>query len=185
MQEGNGNVTKIDAVAAKVVARKVFDEQPNPLGIPFGGFGGTPEEAGDSFSDEDKEAGPDRSHMEGQLPEIELPVGVREALEHKSWKKALRSVLTEEQHTELEAAKKARQAKAREVAVRYRVFQLQAMLRLKEDQLAAVSEVVDRIEGEDLLARLESGEMDIFNFDPTGKKEKVEPKDRKEILTPG
>lgn len=171
------------SLAAKVVSKKVFQERNNPLLAPFGQS--KKMDVGDSFSDEDSESNEDqRNSMEKKLKEIVVPVPISTALRHAIWKKSQQSILTDDQQSAVEQYDERRTKHTRDVAVEYRVWQLARQLRLRTDQIEAISEIVDRIEGDQLVEQMNQRQgLSMIILKAGGKESKpVEADDLKDVL---
>ena len=172
-------------LAAKAVSKKVFGERKKLF--QFRGVGQPPKSDQaevDSLSDEDAEASENRNPNDSRRNNrnrIQGSVTFEKALNHKLWKKSLTAVMTTQQLEKLEQTKTTRRKKVREVAVSYRVMQLAEQLRLRQDQMKPLTEIVDRIEGDDLVKKLHapsSSAIIVGNQQPT-----IEPDDVREILS--
>ena len=143
-------------LAAKLVSEKVFVREPETRRVPF-----KKQELGkdnkDSFSDQDSESNAGKSKApEKRLKPIK-PVAISAGLEHPTWVKALNSVLSDEQKTKLESLQERQRQAQRAAAIDFRVYGLLQTLRLRDDQIAAVTEIVDRVEGDELTDMLREG----------------------------
>ncbi len=176
--------TRQFGLAAKVVSKKVFEERNNPLLAPFGKAKAL--RTKESLSDEDTESAENqRNSMEKKLKELVLPVAVSTALNHKTWKKSRQSILTKQQQSDLEQHDQLRAKQVRDVAVKYRVWQLVEKLRLRQNQIEAISALVDRIEGDRLVSRLRQSGGDGMVIVAGGDQPKsITAEDLEDILTP-
>ena len=166
-------------LTAKVVARKVFEEREKVFVMPKGDKLSRNRD-GSSFSDQDAEF---NANGEAVKPLQELMGFVRltVALKHKTWTAAVKSILTDEQQTRVAEYNANRDKEIRKIAVQYRTWGLATRLRLHDDQIEQVAEVVDRIEGDKLVAA-----MDKFLQEedaPVYRPERVTPDDFEGILT--
>lgn len=167
-------------LTAKVVAKKVFEQRRKRFFVPQGDQQ-TQSGAEESFSDEDAES--QREASKEPLKHSSKPIGVAAALEHKVWQNAIKSILTAAQQATLQEYRDARNQKFREVAVEYRTWELVKRLRLRDDQIEPVSQVVDRIEGADLAKDIGKNRGGLIIMARSAKPKKVTPEDLQEILS--
>lgn len=168
---------------ANVVAKKVFEEHNNPLLAPMGATRKRLDEDRDSFSDEDTESKDNRRSIERELAAFRIPVEFETALKHKTWKKAIGSVLNDEQERSWGDYVEARDKEVRKVAVQYKVLQLQEQLQLRKDQIQPVTEIVDRLVGDDLVEKLKSGQDDFMMMMPGDEPKEIGVDDLKDVLS--
>lgn len=176
-------------LAGKSVAKKLFSAE--GMQLQFGGLFGRNEQQEkideDSLSDEDAE--PDaKDEDQGQLGQkfkIKRPVSLDQVTKHSLWKKAVQSVLSEKQQTAWKQSEE-RQAKAtRHLVVSYRTAELTQQLLLSPNQVPAVEEVVDRIEGNQLVRDFKTGQQKHVRIVRRNKQRaQVSASDLKEVLTP-
>ena len=143
-------------LAAKLVSEKVFVREPETRRVPF-----KKQELGkdnkDSFSDQDSESNAGKSKAPEKRLKPKKPVAISAGLNHPTWVKALNSVLSDEQKTKLETLQEKQRLAQRAAAIEFRVYGLLQTLRLRDDQIAAVTEIVDRVEGDGLTDMLREG----------------------------
>ena len=176
-------------LAGKSVAKKLFSAE--GMQLQFGGLFGRNKQQEkideDSLSDEDAE--PDaKDEDQGQLGQkfkIKRPVSLDQVTKHSLWKKAVQSVLSEKQQTAWKQSEE-RQAKAtRHLVVSYRTAELTQQLLLSPNQVPAVEEVVDRIEGNQLVRDFKTGQQKHVRIVRRNKQRaQVSASDLKEVLTP-
>lgn len=175
-------------LAGKTVAKKLFAQRDQMKGrMPnlLRAFGKERElePAKDSLSDEDAEASkakPDVEEEEEEDPFL-MPVYLNQLMEQELWKKSVAAVLTPQQSQKLKEAAAARTKAIREAAVAYRVLQIAERLRLRTDQIQPMSEVVDRVEGEQLIKQLQA--ISPLGFSARNKGARINKEQVKDILT--
>ena len=143
-------------LAAKLVSEKVFVREPETRRVPFKKQE-LAKDNKDSFSDQDSESKAGKSKAPEKRLKPKKPVAISAGLEHPTWVKALDSVLSDEQKTKLESLQEKQRKAQRAAAIEFRVYGLLQTLRLRDDQIAAVTEIVDRVEGDELTDMLREG----------------------------
>lgn len=171
------------ALAGKSAARKLF---PNSKAMQIGGVGFNKqlEVQLDSLSDEDteKDTEEDTAAEQVELPFLKIPISLREVVERPLWKKAIKKVLTEQQQQEWNAYQAKQTEKMRKLVVRHRVAELEKQLCLMPDQLEEVAQIVDRVEGDQLVENFNSAVPQILKVgDRTNAKTLAE--NLKDVLT--
>ena len=177
-------------LAGKTVAKKLFAQRDQMKGRVPNLLRGLrnkrqQEPAKDSLSDEDAEASKAKPDVDEEDEEEEdpflMPVSVNQLMEQELWKKSVAAVLTPQQSQKLKEAAAARTKAIREAAVAYRVLQIAERLRLHTDQIQPMSEVVDRVEGEQLIKQLQA--LSPLRFSARNKGARISKEQVQDILT--
>lgn len=176
-------------LAGKTVAKKLFAQRDQMKGRVPNLLRGLrnkrqQEPAKDSLSDEDAEASkakPDVDEEDEEDDPFLMPVYVNQLMEQELWKKSVAAVLTPQQSQKLKEAATARTKAIREAAVAYRVLQIAERLRLHTDQIQPMSEVVDRVEGEQLIKQLQA--LSPLRFSARNKGARISKEQVQDILT--
>ena len=137
-------------LTAKNVSKKVFDEKRGLFRAPRGNTLSDSSRDEESFSDQDDET-KTKEAARNPLKQVRGATVMSAALNHKTWKAAVNSILTEPQQTSLEEYTTKRNKRRRDVVVQYRTWEFVKRLPLRDDQIEPVAEIVDRIEGDDLV----------------------------------
>lgn len=174
-------------LAATTVTKKIFAERekvllPGPNGLPAGALPIAPVKPGvDSLSDEDAEKTQPEASKPGDGNVFFMPVEMDKVLKHELWLKTVDGVLTESQKKLREQKQKERESQIRQIAVQYRLMKLTEQLRLKPSQIEKMTEVIDKVEGDQLVDELIKG----GGFPIGGEKKTIRSEDVASILTEG
>lgn len=144
-----------------------------------------PEVEKDSLSDEDAE--PKKKAEKKQRPNVSLKkqVSLNQVTSDSLWKKATQSILSEEQHDTWTQAQTERKKRTLEALVNRRVTELAEQVFLRPDQLPAVAEVIQRVEGDQLLKDFHAGGSNPFLMARRGRsRTQVSENHLKDVLTP-
>lgn len=169
-------------LAAKVVAKRVFGQRQGAFLAPRGK---TQSDGGDeeSFSDQDEESKSNAEAGNNPLQRLRGGALVSTALDHKTWKSAVKSILTDQQQASLAAYSAQRSNRLRDVVVQYRTWEFVKSLRLHDDQIEPVAEIVDRIEGDELVKQLGRARGVTIIAGGAKRPKVVAPDDLKDVLS--
>lgn len=170
-------------LAAKAVINKAIANREIVM-LPRGGIGRETLNLKGYFSDEDEETeGNAFDEDDGLIQRVAMPINKSDVLESELWKKAILSVLTEEQKRIRLQQEEEFEARIRKAAVEYRLMQLAYKLRLAVEQYDKMRTVIDRVQGADLARNLKRGnDMDAI-FQRQRELEDIQRKDVEEFLT--
>lgn len=176
--------TKKLALVGKSAARKLLSRDGRQINI--GGLfgGGNPLEVKkDSLSDEDSEPQESTDKPKNGM-NMKIPTSLNEVTKQPLWKKAIKSVLSEEQREQWTNFTAERNNRTRELVVNHRVAGLEQQLCLRPDQIAAVQKIVERVEADQLVKKFNSGEDDMMQMImPGGDHAVVSEDDLQDVLT--
>ena len=150
----DGQVKKL-RLAGKSVSKKMFSAK--GMQIQLGGLFNAKKQDGkvdeNSLSDEDTEPETEEQGdaKPGQNFSIKRQVSLTALTKHALWKKAIDSVLSQEQQETWSQSQTKRNDKVRDILVAHRVADLEQQLLLRPEQISAVRAVVDRVEGDQLV----------------------------------
>lgn len=186
----DGQAKKL-GLAGKSTAQKLFSKGGMKINLARMLDGAkAPDVDEDSLSDEDKETqeSDEPKKNSGQTFDIKLQVSLNQVTGHSLWKKAIKSVLSEEQQATWTEAQSQKRKSTRELVVNHRVAQLAQQLLLLPEQVAAVAEIVGRVEGDQLVKDFNNAtSSNIMRVINRGKKQKqknkVSEEDLKDVLT--
>lgn len=144
-------------LAAKAVANKAIANREIAM-LPRGGVGRETLNLKGYFSDEDEEnEGDVTDENDGLVQRVAMPINKTEVLESRLWKEAVLSVLNEQQKQVRLKQEEEFENRLRNAAIEYQLMQYAYKLRLAVEQYDQMREVVERVQGDELVDRLKRG----------------------------
>lgn len=144
-------------LAAKAVVNKAIENREVVM-LPRGGIGRETLDLKGYFSDEDEETeGESLDEGDGLVRRVAMPINKSDVLESELWKKAVTSVLNADQKRVRKKQEDEFEKRVRDAAIEYRLMHFAYKLRLAEEQYDKMRAVIDKIQGDDLVKRLKSG----------------------------